>query len=305
MTNDLARWQFATTSIYHFLFVPVTIGLAFLVALLQTAWYRNDKPEYKRLAKFFGTLLVINVAVGVVTGLVQEFEFGMNWSAYSRFVGDVFGAPLAMEGLAAFFLESTFLGLWLFGWGRLPKRVHLACIWLVAIGTHALGAVHPGRQLVDAAPGRLRAQQPRPARTEQRLGAVHQPDVPLGLRARDPGLAGHRLARDARGLGVVSAQSSARSSCFATRRALSVIVLLPVIVLQMFVGNKLGEIETKYQPMKIAAAEAQWENCQPCSFSAFQIGGGNNDKTPTQIIEIPHLLSILATGHLERRGRRA
>ena len=135
MTNDLARWQFATTSIYHFLFVPVTIGLAFLVALLQTAWYRNEKPEYKRLTKFFGTLLLINVAVGVVTGLVQEFEFGMNWSAYSRFVGDVFGAPLAMEGLAAFFLESTFLGLWIFGWDRLPKRVHLACIWLVAIGT--------------------------------------------------------------------------------------------------------------------------------------------------------------------------
>src|ERR1700722_5473958 len=135
MTNDLARWQFATTSIYHFLFVPVTIGLAFLVAVLQTAWYRNDKPEYKRLTRFFGTMLLINVAIGVVTGLVQEFEFGMNWSAYSRYVGDVFGAPLAMEGLAAFFLESTFLGLWVFGWDRLPKRVHLACIWIVAAGS--------------------------------------------------------------------------------------------------------------------------------------------------------------------------
>src|SRR5213075_503814 len=94
------------------------IGLAFLIALLHTAWYRTEKPEYERLTRFFGTLLLINVAVGVVTGLVQEFEFGMNWSAYSRFVGDVFGAPLAMEGLAAFFLESTFLGLWLFGWER-------------------------------------------------------------------------------------------------------------------------------------------------------------------------------------------
>src|SRR5262249_29988476 len=135
MTNDLARWQFATTSIYHFLFVPVTIGLAFLVALLQTAYYRSEKPEYRRLAKFFGTLLLINVAIGVVTGLVQEFEFGMNWSDYSRFVGDVFGGPLAMEGLAAFFLESTFLGLWIFGWDRLSKRVHLACIWLVAFGS--------------------------------------------------------------------------------------------------------------------------------------------------------------------------
>ena len=126
MNVDLARIQFASTSIYHFLFVPVTIGLGFLVAILQTMWYRAGDPEYERLTRFFGTLLVINVAIGVVTGLVQEFEFGMNWSAYSRYVGDVFGAPLAMEGLAAFFLESTFLGLWLFGWDRLPKRVHLA-----------------------------------------------------------------------------------------------------------------------------------------------------------------------------------
>jgi Cytochrome bd terminal oxidase subunit I len=131
---DLARLQFATTSIYHFLFVPLTIGLGFLTALLQTAWHRSGRPEYLRLTRFFGTLLVINIAVGVVTGLVQEFQFGMNWSAYSRFVGDVFGAPLAMEGLAAFFLESVFLGLWLFGWDRLPKRVHLATIWAVALG---------------------------------------------------------------------------------------------------------------------------------------------------------------------------
>src|SRR3954451_6057189 len=132
---DLARLQFAMTSIYHFLFVPVTIGLAFLTALLQTHWYRSGRAEYLRLTRFFGTLLVINVAVGVVTGLVQEFQFGMNWSAYSRTVGDVFGAPLAMEGLAAFFLESTFLGLWIFGWNRLSRRVHLVAIWAVALGS--------------------------------------------------------------------------------------------------------------------------------------------------------------------------
>ncbi len=119
-------------------------------------WHRSGNPEHRRLARFFGTLLLINVAIGVVTGLVQEFEFGMNWSAYSRFVGDVFGAPLAMEGLAAFFLESTFLGLWLFGWDRLPKRIHLACIWLVAVGRITLGGVHHGGQLLDAAPGGLR-----------------------------------------------------------------------------------------------------------------------------------------------------
>src|SRR5262252_2634011 len=135
MNVDLARIQFAFTSINHFLFVPVTIGLAFLTALLQTAWYRTKLEEYLRLTRFFGILLVINIAIGVVTGLVQEFQFGMDWGAYSRLVGNVFGAPLAMEGLAAFFLESTFLGLWVFGWDRLPKRVHLACIWLVAIGS--------------------------------------------------------------------------------------------------------------------------------------------------------------------------
>src|ERR1700712_2600433 len=131
---DLARLQFAMTSIYPFLFVPVTIGLGFLTALLQTSWYRTGREDMLRLTRFFGTLLVINVAVGVVTGLVQEFQFGMDWSGYSRTVGDVFGAPLAMEGLAAFFLESVFLGLWIFGWNKLSKRLHLLTIWAVAIG---------------------------------------------------------------------------------------------------------------------------------------------------------------------------
>src|ERR1700753_916482 len=120
MREDLARWQFAFTSVNHFLFVPVTIGLAVLVAWLQTAWHRRGSPEYLRLTRFFGTLLVINVAIGVVTGLVQEFQFGMNWSAYSRLVGNIFGAPLAMEGLAAFFLASTVLGPGLFRWEELP-----------------------------------------------------------------------------------------------------------------------------------------------------------------------------------------
>src|ERR1700751_5171524 len=136
MTNvDLARVEFAFVTINHFFFVPVTIGLAFLTAVLQTAWHRSGRDEYLRLTRFFGVLLVINVAIGVVTGIVQEFQFGMNWGAYSRLVGNVFGAPLAMEGLAAFFLESTFLGLWLFGWDKLPKRVHLATIWAVFFGS--------------------------------------------------------------------------------------------------------------------------------------------------------------------------
>jgi cytochrome bd ubiquinol oxidase subunit I len=140
MNVDLARIQFAFTSINHFFFVPVTIGLAFLTALLQTAWYRTKIDAYLRLTRFFGTLLVINVAIGVVTGIVQEFQFGMNWGAYSRLVGNIFGAPLAMEGLAAFFLESVFIGLWLFGWDKLPRKIHLLTIWAVSPGS-ALSAL--------------------------------------------------------------------------------------------------------------------------------------------------------------------
>jgi cytochrome d ubiquinol oxidase subunit I len=295
MTNDLARWQFATTSIYHFLFVPVTIGLAFLVALLQTAWHRNQRPEYKRITRFFGTLLLINVAIGVVTGLVQEFEFGMNWSSYSRFVGDVFGGPLAMEGLAAFFLESTFLGLWIFGWDRLPKRVHLACIWLVVAGS-MLSAMfilvanswmqHPVGYVLNS-------------HGQPVLNNV------WALFTNPTFLWGYVhviLASLVTGSLVMLAISAwylrkgREVEAFHHTARLSVLVLLPAILLQMFVGNKLGEIEATYQPAKIAAAEAQWSNCQPCSFSAFQIGGGNNDQTPTQVIAIPHLLSILATG---------
>jgi len=315
VTNDLARWQFATTSIYHFLFVPVTIGLAFLVALLQTAWYRNQRAggeasgeagrksggeasgiQYKRVTRFFGTLLLINVAVGVVTGLVQEFEFGMNWSSYSRFVGDVFGGPLAMEGLAAFFLESTFLGLWIFGWDRLPKRVHLACIWLVAAGS-MLSAL-----FILAANSWM--QHP----VGYVLNSHGQPELNnvWALFTNPTFLWGYVhviLASLVTGSLVMLAISAwhlrarkANAEAFHHTARLSVLVLLPAILLQMFVGNKLGEIENTYQPAKIAAAEAQWNNCQPCSFSAFQIGGGNNDQTPTQVIAIPHLLSVLATG---------
>src|SRR5436190_21141886 len=132
---DVSRWQFGITTVYHFIFVPLTIGLAPLIAIMQTVWVATGKTTWYRLTKFFGKLFLINFAIGVATGIVQEFQFGMNWSQYSRFVGDVFGAPLAMEGLMAFFLESTFLGLWIFGWDKLSPRLHAGCIWLVHIGT--------------------------------------------------------------------------------------------------------------------------------------------------------------------------
>ena len=296
MTNvDLARWQFAFVTINHFFFVPITIGLAFLTALLQTAWYRSKREEYLRLTRFFGTLLVINIAIGVVTGLVQEFLFGMDWGAYSRLVGNIFGAPLAMEGLAAFFLESTFLGLWIFGWDKLPRRVHLATIWAVSLGT-VLSALfimaanswmqHPvGYQMVNGKP------------QLNDIWALFTNPVFVW------GYSKVLLASLVTGAAVMLAVSAWQlrhgedREVFTRSARLALIVLAPAMLFTMLVGDELGVIEARYQPMKIAAAEAQWTTCQPCSFSLFQIGGGNNDHTPTQIIAIPHLLSLLATNH--------
>ena len=291
MNVDLARLQFALTSIYHFLFVPVTMGLSFLVAVLQTVWHRTGGEAWLRLTRFFGTLLLINIAVGVVTGLVQEFQFGMNWSAYSRYVGDVFGGPLAMEGLAAFFLESTFLGLWLFGWNRLRPRVHLFCIWMVALGSTLSAAFIMAanswmQRPVGYAPGD-------PPRLDD-IGALFTNPVFVW------GYTHVVLAAVATGALVMLAISAwqlrrAHDEVFTKSAALSISVLVPVSIALILVGSQLGVIETRYQPMKIAAAEAQWETCEPCSFSAFQIGGGKNDEDPQKVIAIPHLLSLLAT----------
>lgn len=293
---DWSRLQFATTSIYHFLFVPVTIGLAFLTAILQTLWYRKGHPEHLRLTRFFGTLLVINVAVGVVTGLVQEFQFGMNWSSYSRFVGDVFGAPLAMEGLAAFFLESVFLGLWLFGWDRLSKRVHLATIWAVAVGGVLSAAfIMAANSWMQRPVGyQLNAAGDRAQLTD--IWAVLTNIVFLWAYL-------HVLAASLVTASVVMLAVSAwhlrrrsNTPMFERSAKLAIVALVPATMLALFFGGRLGINETRYQPMKIAAAEANWNTCQPCSFSVFQIGGGNNDQNPKKIIQVPHLLSVLATG---------
>ena len=296
MANDLARWQFATTTIYHFFFVPVTIGLAFLVAVLQTVWYRTDNPDYKRMTRFFGTLLLINVAIGVVTGLVQEFQFGMNWSTYSRFVGGVFGAPLAMEGILAFFLESTFLGLWVFGWDRLPKRVHLACIWIVAAGSmlSAMFILIANSWMQHPVGYKLNSQGQ--AVLTNIWALIVNPTFVWGY-------AHVILASLVTGCLVMLAVSAwylrkgEHVDSFHRTAKVALIVLIPTIVIQLSVGNQLGVIEAKYQPMKIAAAEALWNSCQPCSFSAAQVGGySQSDQTATKIIAIPHLLSVLATG---------
>ena len=264
------------------------------MAILHTKWFRSGEIRHERLTRFFGTLLLINVAVGVVTGLVQEFQFGMNWSAYSLYVGDVFGAPLAMEGLAAFFLESTFLGLWVFGWRVLPRRIHLLAAWLVAAGAMLSAAFimaanawmqHPVGYTTDADTGRPVLNSIGELFTNPVFtwGYIH---VILAA-----------LVTGAVVMLAVSAWQLRRGNrTFKTSALLSLVVLLPASLLQLGVGSQLGVIETTYQPMKIAAAEAQWETCQPCSFSLIQIGGfESSDEEPIKILQVPHLLSILAT----------
>jgi len=292
---DLARVQFATTSLYHFLFVPLTLGLAPLVAVMQTIWYRTGDERWLRLTRFFGTLMLINFAIGVATGLVQEFQFGMNWSIYSEFVGDVFGAPLAIEGLAAFMLESTFLGLWIFGWDRLSRRVHLATVWLFALGTW-LSALFimvanswmqrpVGSTVTD---GRAELTSVWELLTNRFAVWAFVHVILVGLTTAAVVVFGVACWHLVRGR---------NQELFRRAAKLALIVGVPISALNLAVGSHLGVVVTDYQPMKIAATEALWDTEQPAAFSVFQIGGFTvDDQTPTFDIEIPHLLSILATG---------
>jgi cytochrome d ubiquinol oxidase subunit I len=292
---DLARAQFATTSIYHFLFVPLTLGLGPLVATMQTIWHRTGNEAWLRLTRFFGMLFLINFAIGVATGLVQEFEFGMNWSVYSRFVGNVFGAPLAIEGLAAFMLEATFLGLWIFGWNRLSPRVHLATIWIAVLGTWLSGYFilvanswmqHPvGYKIVN---GEAQLTSVWALLSNGFALRAYLHIILAGLIFGTTVMLGVSCWHFLRGRDVELFRKAAK---------LALIVAVPVTLLQLVVGNRFGEAVTSAQGMKIAASEAQWNTCEPCGFSLFQIGGfTESDPTPRFSITIPRLLSYMATG---------
>lgn len=296
----LARWQFGITTVYHFLFVPLTIGLSLLVALMQTAWYRTGKQQYLRMTKFWGKLFLINFAIGVVTGIVQEFQFGMNWSDYSRFVGDVFGAPLAMEALLAFFLESTFLGLWIFGWDKLPKRVHLATIWIASIGTmisayFILAAnsfmQHPVGYTIDVAKNRAELTS---------IWAVLGNSTTL---VTFP----HTIFASVLTGGVFVVAVSA----WYLRKHVDVDVYRPSMRLALVAtvlagvglavsGDIEGKIMTEQQPMKMAAAEALYHTSKPAPFSLFTIGSLNGHSEVFSI-KIPRALSFLATGSFDGR----
>jgi cytochrome d ubiquinol oxidase subunit I len=297
-TVDLARLQFATTSIYHFLFVPLTLGLAPLVAIMQTLWHRTHDDAWLRLTRFFGALLLINFAIGVATGLVQEFQFGMSWSTYSNYVGGVFGAPLAIEGLAAFMLEATFLGLWIFGWKQMSPRLHLATIWIAALGTWLSAYMilvanswmqHPvGYKVVD---GKAQLTS---------VGALLSNEFALiaWLHTILAGLIFGSIVT----FGICCWHFLRGRNVELFRRAakLALIVAVPVTLIQLSVGNRFGEAVTSAQGMKIAASEAQWNTCQPCGFSVFQIGGfSSQHPDPAFAITIPRLLSWMATGSFD------
>jgi cytochrome d ubiquinol oxidase subunit I len=299
---DIARWQFAITTIYHFFFVPVTIGLSMIVAGFETAWLRHRNPEMLRLTKFFGKLFTINFTLGLVTGIVQEFQFGMNWSDYSRFVGDIFGAPLAVEALLAFFLESTFLGLWIFGWDKIPARLHAACMWLVAVGT-LLSAYfilaansfmqHPVGYRFNPVTGRAEMTDFVAVLTNK-VQLVTFPHTMTsaymvgGALVMAVGL--WHLRKPDVGKNATMYRKATRIGAWVT-----LVSALGVIVS----GDFQGKIMTEVQPMKMAAAEALYNSeASNAPFSLLTVGSldGSQEKFA---VKVPGLLSFLATGSID------
>jgi cytochrome d ubiquinol oxidase subunit I len=299
-TLDLARWQFAITTVYHFFFVPVTLSLVAITAGLQTAWYRTGKEKYLRLTKFYGKLFLINIAMGVVTGLVQEFQFGMNWSDYSRFVGDVFGAPLALEGLLAFFLESTFIGLWIFGWERLPKLVHLGCIWMVVLGSQlsAYFILAANSWMQNPVGFRYNSERGRAELTDlwavltNKVVLVTYPHTIFAAFMVGGGfVAGVALWHLVR-------RPTVDRDVFRTALKIGAVIVIAAGAGVAVSGDQQGKVMTEVQPMKMAAAEALYETEKPASFSIFTVGTLDGSKEIFSV-KLPYLLSFLATGHFD------
>ena len=305
----MARWQCGITTVYHFFFVPITIAMSMLVAIFQTMWVKTGKDAYLRLTKFFGKLFLINFALGVVTGIVQEFQFGMNWSEYSRFVGDVFGAPLALEALLAFFLESTFIGLWIFGWDKLPKKLHLLTIYAAAFGTmlsavfilaanswmqNPVGTIfNNGRAEIDGVAGFMEV-------LTNPVLLVTFPHVISssymvagGLIA---GIAGWHLAKINRDGEAKEGDKGAYR--FAAKFGAWTLIISSVFVIVS--GDQQSKVMTEVQPMKMAAAEGLFHTTKNAPFSILTIG--NREGTQQVFaIEIPGLLSFLS-GHETVKG---
>jgi len=295
-----ARLQFALTTIYHFFFVPLTLGLSIFIALLETRYVRSGDEKYKHLAKFWGTLFLINFALGVVTGLVQEFQFGLNWSEYSRFMGDIFGAPLAIEALLAFYMESTFIGVWVFGWERISQKAHLAAAWLVALGSNisALWILiansfmqHPVGYTLDPETGY--------ARMSSFLALITNSHVIYQY--------AHVFTAGLATAGFVVLAFSAwhllrkhEVEFFGTAFRWAARFALIGSLLVVGVGHFQGQYVVRHQPMKMAAAEALWETQEPASFALIAFPDEVQRKN-TFAIEIPYVLSFLSYNNFTGR----
>lgn len=303
---DLARWQFGITTVYHFIFVPLTIGLSTLVAIMQTLWVRSSDKKWLKLTKFFGKLLLINFAIGIATGIVQEFQFGMNWSEYSRFVGDVFGAPLAMEALVAFFVESTFLGLWIFGWDKLPKRLHLMTIWLVAIASTVSAYFilaanswmqHPVGAEFDPETGRAQMVDLGAVLTNPTVLAAFPHTIGAAFLTAGTFVAAIcawwmvRLVRT----GDEADEATARQ-VYRPGLRLGLVTMVVSAVVVVLSGHWQGQLMYDQQPMKMAAAEAQMETGDGVPMTLLALGDLSNDPDSVRhYLQIPGLTSFLAT----------
>lgn len=296
----LARWQFALTTVYHFFFVPLTLGLSVMVAIMETMYVRSGNEAYKRMTKFWGKLFIINFAMGVVTGIVQEFQFGMNWSEYSRFVGDIFGAPLAIEALLAFFLESTFLGLWIFGWTKLSKGAHAATMWMVAIGStvsalwiliaNSFMQQPVGYEVVN---GR--------AELTSFLDVIFNPNVfyqfPHTL------LSGFITAAFfVMGISAYHLVRKKDPLIFKTSFQLAAVIGAIASIMIIFTGHSQAQHMVEIQPMKTAAAEALYETEDPASFSILTIGDLSL-RNEVFSLRLPGMLSLLSFNKLSGEVR--
>ena len=293
----LARWQFGITTIYHFFFVPLTLGLSLIVAIMETIYVRTGNETYKRMTQFWGRLFLINFAMGVVTGLVQEFQFGMNWSSYSRFVGDIFGAPLAIEALLAFFLESTFLGIWIFGWDRLSKKLHLVTIWLVVLGSNisAFWILVANSFMQEPVGYTIRHGR---AEMTNFFALLTNPNVWVQF----PHVLMAGFATGAFFVLGISAYQLLKkrgdSDLFRKSLHISVIVAVIASFLVAIVGHTQAQHMIQTQPMKMAAAEALWNSEDPAGFSLFTIGNEQN-RSDVFAIRVPDLLSVFAFNSLD------
>jgi cytochrome bd ubiquinol oxidase subunit I len=319
---EIARWQFGITTVYHFLLVPLTLGLGPVVAIMQTLYLRTGNERYLRMTKFWGKLYLINFILGVATGLVQEFQFGMAWSEYSRFVGDVFGAPLAMEGLLAFFFESTFLGLWIFGWGKLPPKIHLAALWLAVAGSlvsaffiivanswmqHPVGITYShGRPVLNDIWAVLTNNTAINAYEHTLLGAFAVGGAFL------LGVSWYHLWRRRKdGIDTVDANKRvvvgfspeiagrdvADHGVWLKSLRIGAIIAIVAFAGVAYTGDAQAKLMFKQQPMKMAAAEAACHTGTSFSVLSFGDVGSTSCNNVVSVIEIPGLLSFLANGN--------